>query len=154
MSRFTGILQVSQNQSSVNGNILLMSGVADPSQAMSSATSFVQGKGFRSGYRIVVIGDLGQVGSISGIIMTDAVAPSVTAPTPAPAAMAAVKPAATAMSVSQAAQKKPVVKKKKTVAPKKKKAAPKKKVASKKKQTRTKSSSKRKAARKKSNRSR
>jgi hypothetical protein len=145
MSRFTGILQVSQSQSSVTGNILLMSGVADPNQAMSSATSFVQGKGFRNGYRIVVIGELGQVGSISGIIMTDAVAPPVTAPPPATAATAAVEPAATAMSVRQAAQKKPAAKKKKA-------AAPKKKVASKKAQIRTKASPKRKAARKKKNR--
>jgi|ERR1700722_5516255 hypothetical protein len=148
MSRFTGILQVSQSQSSVNGNVLLMSGVADPTQAMSSATSFVQGKGFRNGYRIVVIGDLGQVGSISGIIMTDAVAPPVTAPAPAPAAMAAVEPSATATSVRQAAPRKPAAKKKK-----KKAAAPKRKVAAKKAQPRTKVSPKPKAARKKRNRS-
>jgi hypothetical protein len=152
MSRFTGILQISQNQSSVNGNILLMSGVADPNQAMSSATSFVQGKGFRNGYRIVVIGELGQVVSISGIIMTDAVAPLVTAPKLAPVPVAAVEPAATAVGVSRAAKKKTAARKK--AATPKKKAAPKKKVASKKEQTRTKGSPRRKAARKKSNRPR
>lgn len=148
MSRFAGILQISQSQSSVNGNILLMSGVADPNQAMSSATSFVQGKGFRNGFNIVVIGELGQVGSVSGIIMTDAVAPQVTAA--APAAMAAVTPAASATSASLAAPGRTASKKKK--APPKKKAAPKKRVVSKKAKTPTKASSKRKATRKKSNR--
>lgn len=128
-----------------------MSGVADPTQAMSSATSFVQGKGFRNGYRIAVIGELGQVGSISGIIMTDAVAPAVTAPTPAPVpaamAMAAEVPSVSAASVTRAGRKKPAAKKKKA-------AAPKKKVAAKKAQTRTNVSPKPKAARKKKNRSR
>jgi hypothetical protein len=149
MSRFAGVLQVSQSQSSVNGNILLMSGVADPNQAMSSATSFVQGKGFRNGFNIVVIGERGQVGSVSGIVMTDAVAPPVTAA--APAAMAAVAPAATATSASLAAPERTAAKKRKA-APEKKQAAPKKKVASKKAKTPAKGSSKRKAARNKSNR--
>ena len=122
-----------------------MSGVQDPSQAMSSATSFVQGKGFHSGYKIVVIGELGQVGSISGIIMTNAVAPPVTAPAPTPApaamAMAAEVPSVKAASVSRAERKKPATKKKKG-------AQPKKRAAAKKAKTRTKRSPKIKPARK------
>lgn len=80
MGRFAGTLLISGSQSSVNGDILLKAGISDPSQAISAATSFVQAKGFKSGFSVVVIGTKGQVDSVSGILMSDVVSP------PAPAA--------------------------------------------------------------------
>lgn len=81
---------ISGSQSSVNGDILLMAGDQDPDSAMSGATSFVKRKGFQSGFSIIVTGSKGQVGDVSGIIMTSAAAPAVAVP----AAMAVAAPAA------------------------------------------------------------
>jgi len=122
MSEFRGILQIRGSQSSVNGDILLMAGDQDPDQAMSGATSFVKRKGFQSGFSIIVTGSMGQVGTVSGIIMTNAAAPSVAAPT-----VTAMAEATARMSVAPALRisKKPDSRKKRPAA-KKKKAAPKK----------------------------
>jgi hypothetical protein len=80
MSEFRGILLISGSQSSVNGDILLMAGDQDPDSAISGATSFVKRKGFQSGFSIIVTGSKGQVGDVSGIVMTSAAAPAVVAP--------------------------------------------------------------------------
>jgi hypothetical protein len=108
MGQFRGTLLISGSQSSVNGDILLMSGDQDPNLAMSDATSFVKRKGFQSGFAIVVTGTLGQVGPTSGIIMTDAAAPVAR-----PVADMALATAVRAASPSANAQpKKPAAKKK------------------------------------------
>jgi hypothetical protein len=123
MDRFNGILLISGNQSSVNGELLLMAGVPDAQQAMSAATAFVQGKGFRNGDAIVVIGVRGQVGSVSGILMSDAVPPPRTA-------TQAVATPAFAAATPQASAKRPAIGQAKKKAAKKKAATAKKESAS------------------------
>jgi hypothetical protein len=120
MSEFRGTLLISGSQSSVNGSILLMAGDQDPDQAMSDATSFVKRKGFQSGFAIVVTGTVGQVGTVNGIIMSDAAAP------PTGATVAMVEAARTASAAAAPVRKKPAARKKKAAAGKKK-AGPKKK---------------------------
>ena len=131
MSEFRGILLISGSQSSVNGDILLMAGDEDPDSAMSGATSFVKRKGFQSGFSIIVTGSKGQVGDVSGIVMTSAAAPTVAAP----AAMAVAGPAAmveaparTTISTDAAKPGKKAVSKKRTATARKrtKKSSPKK----------------------------
>lgn len=111
MSRFSGTLLISGSQSSVNGDILLMAGDSDSDQAMSDATSVVKRKGFQSGFSIIVIGDKGQVGSVSGILMTDAVAPPAAVPSRTAIAELAPSVDATAGPVPATAPKKAAKKK-------------------------------------------
>ena len=118
MSRFTGILLINQNQSSVNGELLLMAEDNDADQAMSDATAFVKRKGFQSGFAIVVIGTNGQIGTVNGIVMTDAVAPTAAAAAPVVETIAA--PTKAKVIGKKAAVKKKVAAPKR---PKKKKTA-------------------------------
>lgn len=120
MGEFKGTLLISGSQSSVNGNILLMAGDQDPDQAMSDATSFVKRKGFQSGFSIIVAGSMGQVGTVSGIVMTNAAAPPVAVPA------ALVEAAARTTTVAAATSRKKAVSKKKTTTARKKKGGPKK----------------------------
>lgn len=118
MSEFRGTLLISGGQSSINGDILLMAGDQDPDQAMSDATSFVKRKRFQSGFDIVVTGTMGQVGTVSGIIMTEAAAPAVAASRPAAMVETPARTATTAASVP--VRRKAPSKKKKSAAGKKK----------------------------------
>lgn len=118
MGRFSGTLLISGSQSSVNGDILLMAGDSDSDQAMSDATSFVKRKGFQSGFAIVVTGTMGQVGPVSGIIMTDAAAPTLAAPASAAMAETPARTATPAAAVPE--HRKAASKKKKPAAGKKK----------------------------------
>jgi hypothetical protein len=73
MSTFTGILNISGTESSLNVSLLLRAGVPDFEQAKAAATQFLtQTRNLRSGQMILVDGQASSRGSIHIIRMTDA----------------------------------------------------------------------------------
>jgi hypothetical protein len=73
MPDFTGRLTVINSQSSLDNDLLLRAGIADPTQAIFAATQFLlKTKHLVSGQTIVVTGDRGSFGAVSIIVMTDA----------------------------------------------------------------------------------
>jgi len=91
MSTFTGILSISVNGiSSLNTSLLLMAGVAEPTEAMASATQFLtEGRNLHSGQMILVDGSAGVMGTVHIIRMTDAHAVEPEALTAIPLGMSA-----------------------------------------------------------------
>jgi hypothetical protein len=76
MSTFTGTLTIISNQSSLDGDLLLKSGIPDTAQAMFAATQFlVKIRKLQPGQLIDVMGQ--KVPNISAILMDDARAASV-----------------------------------------------------------------------------
>jgi RHS repeat-associated protein len=81
MSRFRGILKISGNQSSFDGELLAKAGIPDLGQALAAATGFLLAKGLSNGSSIVVAGEFGQLGGARVILMIDAVRAAGVAPT-------------------------------------------------------------------------
>lgn len=75
MSDFTGMLSIISNQSSLNNNLLLLTGIPDTAQAMFAATQFlVKTRRLNSGQLITVSGK--KVAGVGIIVMHDARAAS------------------------------------------------------------------------------
>lgn len=72
MSDFQGRLNIIDNQSSLDNNLLLGAGIPDAQQAIAAATQFLRNRNFRSGQPIIVSGQKGMFGSTSIIVMTGA----------------------------------------------------------------------------------
>jgi hypothetical protein len=76
MDKFTGILAINGDQSSLNGNLLVKAGISDPAQAISAATAYLLNNGFHNGSFIIVLGTQGSVGNVNVIIMSSALHPA------------------------------------------------------------------------------